>query len=163
MGIRRNPIRSTRAVVVLTSSSFTAAKHPPIQQLQQPQQLQHPRNKTKHSSKPLQSMTMKMQKISSTKRKKTITKKKSSAKKQSYTIEDAIQFVMIKGLTIPEALRATCHVCSSTYLYKLVAKRKKQFSITCIDTKQPILIPSNHLESQDERSALSTLTSSYEE
>ena len=42
-----------------------------------------------------------------------------------YTSKDALLFVIDKGLSVPEALRATCYPCTKQNLYYMVANHEK--------------------------------------
>ena len=48
------------------------------------------------------------------------------AKKTSkYTVDDAVDFVLNRGLTVPEALRATLNVCTRQNLYQKLRRKRK--------------------------------------
>ena len=49
-----------------------------------------------------------------------------SKKRNKYTVQDAVDLVVNKGLSAPESLRVTYNVCTRQNLYQLVKKRKEQ-------------------------------------
>lgn len=59
-------------------------------------------------------------------------KKNQSTKKtkgNGYTAADALDFVLNKGLTVPETLRATMNVCSKQYLYRVLTLKKREMDL----------------------------------